>query len=226
LEKYIQCIYDFNTLDSINAFEDKFRSILSNNCSLIAFAGLDPNYGVEVYDYNKKQQLWQLPINGPSITGIEFSPDDKYLVKSPGLEIWSMETGLNLYIYQSGSSDNFDISHNGKYIISSVGSYLFLWYARFGINPVHDSPDSVKQIIYPNPTTGKATIQFAQPFPEITDIILTDINGNQIQNLFNKFLNSGNQILDFDISRFTIGTYFIRVQNSHLSLIFKLIITK
>ncbi|MGA2295964.1 MAG: T9SS type A sorting domain-containing protein [FCB group bacterium] len=231
-EKYNQCIYDFNTLDSINAFEDKDISILSHNCSLIAFAGLDATNGVEVYNFTTKQLLWKLAINGPSLTGIEFSPDDKYLVTSNGvpanlLNIWDMSTGIQSYHYPYGGSfQNINISHDGKKIITSIAYYLYLLSANYNGTPVHENPDLIKQTIYPNPTTGEVNLQLVLQEPSITNIILTDINGNQIQYLFNKFLQSGEQNIDLDVSQIGSGTYFIKVQNPHLSLVFKLIITK
>ena len=87
-------VYDFKTLDSIDNYTNSRGFRVSNTCKYLASATGDPDYGVEVYDFNTKLRLWKLPINGPSLTGIEFSPDDKYLVTSNGpgtdaIKIWT-----------------------------------------------------------------------------------------------------------------------------------------
>jgi hypothetical protein len=130
-----------------------------------------------------------------------------------------------VHYYQSGTANNFAISHNSKFIVSSTGNYLISWYGRFQTTPVVNISDTIN-LIYPNPSTGKVTIQFTQPDSEATSIILADMIGNPIQTLSNKFLESGNQSIELDVSSFSSGTYIIRVQNQHLSNIYKLIIIK
>ncbi len=218
-------IYNFNTLDSIDAIIGKAYFRLSNTCSYISFKRSDPTYGVEIYDFNTKELLWKIPINGPSLTGIEFSPDDKYLVTSPTIQIWDIESKKQVISYQSGTSRNIAISHDGKYIISSIGRYLFNWFAMWEGTYVEENADN-STIIYPNPTNGIVTINFTQQLPEITNISLTNINGAVIRDLFNNFLESGQQSMNFEVSDLVNGSYFINVSNSHLNLFFKLIINK
>jgi WD40 repeat protein len=223
-------IFDANTMDSTEALTNIAFYRLSNNCSKIAYLKYDPNYGVEVYDFNTKALIWKIPINGPSLTGIEFSPDDKYLVTSNGpganlLVVWDLLTGKKSYGYTQTSFDNIDISHNGKFLIFSVGNSLKLLNTRFEGTEVEPDRDS-SIIIYPNPSTGLATINFFQPLPEITTINLRGLSGNFIKELYNNLLEHGQQNINVNVNDIANGTYFINVNNSHISLNFKLIVNK
>lgn len=221
-------VFDFLTLDSIGEYASRGDYKISNMCKYIAYKAKDPTYGVEVYDFNTKELIWKLPINGPSLTGIEFSPDDKYLVttsESGLMRIWDIETGKGVYDYKDGGYGNLDISIDGKYITTSIGGYLFLYPAKWQGTPVVPEENN-PIIIYPNPTNGMVIINFTQQLPEITNINLNDINGVLIRNLFNNFLEPGPKMLDFDVSDLAIGSYFINVNNSHLSIFFKLIVNK
>src|SRR3989339_813720 len=182
-------VYDFNTLDSIDSFGNHRGFVLSKTCKYIAYGTGDPDFGVEVYDFNTKEFLWKIPINGPSLTGIEFSPDDKY-------------------------------------IIESVGRWIELLKFNDGNTSVPGDSEITPQIIYPNPSTGVATIQYQQHFSEITNIYITGINGQIINSILSNFLEEGNKIITFNTQDIPDGTYFIKVENVHLSLIFKLIVNK
>ena len=224
-------VYDFNTLDSVDVFSGYRKFFQSNDCQQIALNSFDSDSGVEVRDFTTKSLKWKFPINGYSLTGMEFSTDDKYLVTSNGpganaLTIRDLSNGTVTYDYAHGSYDDFDVSHNGSYIVSSTGGYLFLWYSRFSPVSVPPSPSSIQSVIYPNPSTGLATIQFTQTNPEITNINLSDLSGNELRPLFNQFLNVGQQKIDINTSVLANGTYLIVIQNLHLNLLFKLIVNK
>ncbi len=218
-------VFDFNTLDSINTYPSIGDYKISNTCKYIAYKTSDMNFGIEIYDFNTKQLIKKLNLNGLNITGIEFSPDDKYIVTSTEIKIWDLDSLKLVHYYQSGTANNFAISHNSKLVVSSTGNFLITWYGRFQTSPVINITDTIN-FIYPNPTTGKITVQFIQPGSEVTSIILSDINGNPIQSLANKFIESGKQSIELDVSSYSSGTYIIRVQNQHLSNIYKLIIIK
>jgi len=219
-------IYDFFTMDSIDYFKNSQYFRLSKTCKYIVYGTGDPNYGVEVYDFNTKELLWKIPVNGPSLTGIEFSPDDKYLVTTCGdMKIWDMETGNINYNYKDGSYRNLDISNDGKKIITSVGEYLILYPAKWQGTPVK-TEEINPIIIYPNPTNGFITLNFNQQLPEITNINLNNTNGILIRNLYNNFLEPGQQALNFDVNDLANGSYFVNVSSSHENIVFKIIIAK
>ena len=219
-------VYNINTLDSIDSYTNARGIRVSKTCKYYATATGDPTYGVEVYDLNTKQLLHRLPVNGPSITGIEFSPDDKYLVTSPTIKLWNMETGKEDYSYQSGSANNIATSHDGNYIFSTIGRYLYKWYTRWGGVSVKGEENPSTPIIFPNPSSGTATVQFTQPFSEETNIIISNINGLIIKQISSGIVEAGNQIIPFNTIGLSSGTYYVKVQNTNLSLTFKLIVNK
>jgi len=219
-------VYDFNTLDSVDTYINSRGFISSKTCRYFAQATGDPNFGVEVYDFITKQLLWKLPVNGPSLTGIEFSPDDKYVITSPTIKIWSIETGKEIYSYKSGDCRNISLNHDGKLIASSIGNYLYLWNTRYNGTIVKANDNQEQSTLYPNPSTGLTTIKFSQPYSEITQINLTDLTGVPIKVLYSGLINNGNQLFNFTTNDLSIGSYFVIVQNTHLSLFFKLIVNK
>ena len=220
-------VYDFNTLDSIDNYINSRGSRISNHCKYIASATADPNYGVEIYDFDTKELIWKFPINGPSLTGIEFSPDDKYLVTSndPGgnsLIVWSMETGKETHRYWPRSYDYVNISHDGKFVLSGIGRYIFLFYSRFGTSSVKENPNS-QTVVYPNPTNDIVNIQFRLNKSENINIILYDITGKTINNIYNGYKEKGKQIIPYNCSQLPAGTYFIKITTPSFTKIFKFI---
>ena len=224
-------VYNFYTLDSMDSYGNHRGFVLSKTGKYIAYGTGDPNYGIEIYDFNTKQLIKKFALNGLNLTGIEFSPDDKYLVASAGpddnyLKIWNIDSGNEVYSYLGSSFRNIDISHDGKYIIESVGRWVELLKTHFEPSLVNPIPDTLNQVIYPNPTTSKAIVQFNQITPEQTNIFLSDLNGRMIKNLFSQFLNVGTQSIELDFAGLSAGTYLVCVKNTKLSLIFKLNVNK
>jgi hypothetical protein len=226
-------IYDFNTLDSIDVFEGMAYYRLSNICSLIAFKRSDPTYGVELYDFNTKKLLHQFLVNGPSLTGVEFSKDDKYLVTTNGpgpnrMDVWNLESEdfQRSYFYQGTSFMTIDISNNDKYFVSSAGYYISLFRSKF--HPSYIEDDSLKNLIqiFPNPTKGELYIQLNLPDMGWAKILLTDTMGNVISILYNDYITGYPQKLKFDLSFLSSGTYNITVNNSNNSYTYKLIVNK
>lgn len=61
--------------------------------------------------------------------------------------------------------------------------------------------------LYPNPTTGKFSITFSKSLKRAT-IFITDVNGKTLYH----FRANGYKV-DFDLSNFSSGFYFVRVEN-------------
>jgi len=155
-------VLDFLTLDSLDELPSRGDFKVSNTCKYIAYKTSDKDYGVEIYNIETKKLVNRLFINGPSLTGMEFSPDDKYIVTSNGpdancLLYWDLNNGLITYKYLDGSYRNFDITSDGKYIITSIGKHLLFYYAKNGGSAVNEEFKFLKTI-YPNPATKKAII--------------------------------------------------------------------
>ena len=222
-------VYDILTLDSIDTFVDKAAYRLSNTNKYIAFRRTSKDYGVEIYDYSSKELVQKLEINGYNLTGIEFSPDDKYIVTSSGpstnaLLVWSIENGEIVYNYPGGSYSNVGISKSGKYIISSTGRYLFLINFKNGTSNVKSEEEEPYKIIYPNPATGNVTIDFYLNSSGKTKIELVNLNGELKKTILNKFLEVGLNKIEINTTDIPSGNYFIVIKNNNEQLLFKLIV--
>lgn len=157
-------VYDFPTLDSIDSYKNSCGFVLSKTFKYIAYVTGNPNFEVEVYDFNTKELLWKIPVNGPSLTGIEFLPDDKYLVTSNepsanNIKIWDITKNEKIYEYLKASFMNIDISHDGKFMVSSVGESLKLLYARWTGTSVEEELQ-IPIIIFPKPYQWNSHCKF------------------------------------------------------------------
>jgi len=219
-------IYDVNTLDSIDYFSNKFDFELSETNQYIAFNNGESNNGVEIYDFATKQLLRRLPVNGPSLTGIEFSPDDKYIVTSNGpgqnsLIVWNVETGNQTHRYWPSSYSTVDVSHNGSYILAVFGRRLRMFYARFGPTNVPNNEDGNEPLIYPNPSTGEVNIPIGNRTLKGT-VRVYDVSGNIV--LTHPLAPSREGVsVRFDVSELPSGTYMVIMDNG---VSYKLIVNK
>ncbi|MCX6155149.1 MAG: T9SS type A sorting domain-containing protein, partial [Candidatus Kapabacteria bacterium] len=220
-------IYDFNTLDSVDVLGSYQSFKLSNTCKYFTDKIADSFKGVEIRDFNTKQLLFTLPINGYTLTGMEFSPDDKYLVTSCGhFDSWKISTGEKVNEIYHGTIANFSISHNDKYIVETGGRYIFLLTNNFyGTNSVKSNL-SESTLIFPNPPTGNITINIKIKNQSTSFINLTTIDGLIIRNLVNKIIPIGQNSLQFNVSDLANGTYFIVIRNGKETQSYKLIINK
>ena len=185
--------YNYSDLDSIDSKEGTGFCRISNNCEILAKNIRDSNYGVELLNFKTGELIQKLPIDGNSLTGMEFSPDDKYIVTSNGpdgnsLIVWNSETGEKAYIYPYGSYSNIDVSNNGKYIIASCGEYLFLINFKNETSIVENKDENNVKTIYPNPATGNVTIDFNIISTRKNSDWLIDLKGELIKSVFNGFL--------------------------------------
>ncbi len=221
-------IYSIETLDSLDAFSDKGFYKLSNDCKMIAFKCMDKYNGVQIFNTITKELVQTLQINGPSLTGMEFSPDGKYIVTSNGtgtdaLLVWDINTGKIVYQYLDGSYRNFDLTSDGKYIISSIGEHLLFYPAKYGETTVSEK-NKILYTIYPNPTNGNATLEFYLKNSNNTTIDLINLNGILLKTFLNMFLESGQHKIEINTYNIPSGEYFVVVQSEQERFVFQLIV--
>ena len=203
-------IFDAITLDSIDYFPYARTYRMTKNCQKIAIATASTDYGVEIYDFATKQLLRRLPVNGPSLTGIEFSPDDKYIVTSGhGIIIWDVMTGEQKHFYP-GDWDGIHVSNNGKYIISCGSEDFWLWFSRFGQTNVPKNEDSSYHLIYPNPTTDYIDIAVADNRTLKGTVRVYNVPGVCVLTHPLAPSREGESVR-FDVSGLAAGVYFVRV---------------
>jgi len=221
--------YDFKNLDSLYELPSRGDFKLSNKCKYVAYKTSNNDYGLEIYELETKKLIQKLPIDGISITGMEFSPDDKYVVTSNGpdgnsLIVWNTVSGEKAYSYFYGSYSNIDVSNNGKYIVSSTGKYLFLWNFKNETSIVENEVENNLKNIYPNPTNSIATIEFKLKNTGITKIELTNTQGDILKTILNKLLEAGIQKFEFKTDEIPSGTYFVVIQSEQEKIVFQLIV--
>ncbi len=205
------CKYDSHSLDSIDAHDVSQVFRISNTCKYIAYKTGGKYEGVEVYDFATKELLYKLPLNGPSLTGIEFSPDDKCLVTASergqdAMKIWNLTNGEIVHEYPYGAYPRIDVSPDGQFIVSSIGRYVDKWYAYFDKVSV-DENDEKEDIIYPNPTTNSVTIKTDCGQPNVHYQII-DAQGRVFAE---KDANIANSALQIDFTKYPAGSYLIRL---------------
>jgi photosystem II stability/assembly factor-like uncharacterized protein len=74
---------------------------------------------------------------------------------------------------------------------------------------------------YPNPSSGKVTVEMAAPMGQ-TEITLSDINGRIVKSFI---INEIDNKFSFDVSEVSAGIYFINVQTEHDKEVKKIIIS-
>ncbi len=219
--------YNYSTLDSISSIEGNGICRISNNCEILAKSSRDGNYGVELINFKTGELIQKLPIDGKSITGMEFSPDDKYVVTtniySALMRIWDINKGTGVHDYIDGGYGSLDISSDGKYIIASIVDILILYKANYGGTFVPEK-NEIFGTIYPNPTTNKAIIEYGQKISGNTKIELINTNGKIIKIIFNHFLEAGHQKIEIKTDDIPSGNYYIMVQSEKENIFFQLII--
>jgi len=224
-------VYDINTLDSVDSFGNHRGFVLSNSCKYIAYGTGEMYNGVEVYDFNTKTLLWKIPINGPSLTGLKFSPDDKYLVTSSsnstyGMTIWDMKTGEEFYHYETSATyRNMDVSNNGKFIVFSIASTVAMFKSHFDGVSVED-PNTPIQILYPNPTNNTINLSFELSIPAQLKYSIFNETGQIVKTLLDEFTNPGTINKSFDVSDIPNGTFYLKITGEITSIIYKVIILR
>jgi len=186
---------------------------MSSTCKYIAYeSGLDDNsnFGVLIHDPNTHELITKIPINGPSLTGIEFTSDDRYLVTSNGpgpnyTKVWNTNNWDNVYTYIDMGADNFDISHDDKYIIAGGVGYLMKFFFRTEPNSINEDKSDVINIT-PNPVITRL---FLNNLPSDNyKISLISTNGENLGILYDGYINDTIQL---DVSKYPTGAYILNI---------------
>ena len=167
----------------------------------------------------KETVLWLPVLSAGSISGMAFSPDERYLAVNFGslnvIKVYEIETGKSIYEYTTVPSGysltEISISYDQKYIVSSSG-YIYL-YKFLPTTDIDDNPEQKEEIIYPNPTISNSiTVEFNLLNSGVTKIQLYDLSGRIVKNIDNQFFEAGNHNLEIDISNLPIGQYNLTIE--------------
>ena len=86
--------------------------------------------------------------------------------------------------------------------------------------------NSSSSTIYPTPATDMISLSIELLEEEKVDIRIYDFSGKYLKTLYNEKCSKGVLVLDFDISQFSPGTYFVNINSVSSSEVKKLIILK
>lgn len=76
--------------------------------------------------------------------------------------------------------------------------------------------------IYPNPNNGRFIFEIENPSNEATSIEISGINGQIIYTEVN--YTAGKVVKELDLTKYGKGVYFVKVQNSEMNNVYKLVI--
>ncbi len=181
---------------------------------------------VNIWDVEDRNLLKVLNTS-VNVWDIAFSKDNKFLLVGTGytgygsIWVYDVENDFEkIYEYSPPLSTGslFDISPNSKYIFS-IGYYKNQdnLHAHLQLLNIKWTGVEVKEhftkdeIIYPNPTSNIVNIQFTINKYENVDIQIFDISGKVIDDIFKGYLEKGNQIIPYNCSQLSAGTYFIKI---------------
>jgi WD40 repeat protein len=230
--KSIKMLWSTVTLDTIKELEQPTpRGYMKFSPDGNLLGSVSGNL-VRVHDtktWEMKYEFMQDPYNG-LLTALDFTSDSKYFATggkgSPvitNIHIWNLEKGeletkfndlFNVLI-----PDKLYFNKNGSNIlVSSAGRISLLNVPTTGVTEKGYDGES---IIYPNPSSGK--IEFDNNSFRIGElsIQLSDVNGKQIEILYDEIYNG--EYLSFDISYLPKGIYFITVTQKDYVHTYKLI---
>jgi len=127
--------------------------------------------------------------------------------------------------------DNVNVHYDGLYhvcyqakdpsgnVTSQVCRIVKVWYNE-NTNSVKDNSDS-KVVVYPNPTLGNVTVNIDLPVSSNVFVSITDMMGKELMVLNRGELKSSS--FDVDLSNFSSGVYFIKVQTDTNTYLEKII---
>jgi Secretion system C-terminal sorting domain len=92
---------------------------------------------------------------------------------------------------------------------------------------VHNVASSVNNDkVYPNPTNGKATLQLEFTSMTIAKVIVMDMTGKEVKEIFNGKVGSGIQLFNFDTNDLASGTYIISINAEKKQKALRFTVTK
>jgi hypothetical protein len=187
-------------------------------------------YGM--YDVVARRELWFKKFTDLSAYSgggrCIFGPDDKYFIMHNSL-IVDVQTGDSLYDL-GFPNPYFLMTKDGKYLFSFRDypyGYMYLRrnaYDRL-INEVEE-PTPLEGTIIPNPTDGRATLEFEQRVSLQTKIVVTSTEGNVLFTVFDGLLPQGRQRFEIPTAHLASGIYFVVVTTQQQRWAYKLVVTK
>ena len=131
-------------------------------------------------------------------------------------EIWDLEKGeLKKTLVNGTTSGSCNFSSNLKHVVCNAADIKIYLYNIDGISSIETNNEIQATITYPNPSSTELVLEFNLTNPNHTTITINDLNGKQIKEVFNGYMNEGNHKLNIDLRELQNGNYFLRIQSGN-----------
>jgi hypothetical protein len=142
--------------------------------------------------------------------GITFTPDrDLSSAPSPFINIQKGNDFIGVSVMDNYVfTDWCDLrSGNTDVFVSKTSMSVFTGIAEEVLN------EDVKMTLYPNPTSGNATLKLFLRAPQYLTIDIADINGNVVKTITSQQFNGQEPSVYIETSGLSAGSYLVRVQS-------------
>lgn len=163
---------------------------------------------------------------------IGYSPDltclfiqSSIMNKENNFGIYDFQTFEQKYRYESEhilKLSYLNVLQNYKLLAQSSRGIFYL-NDKCNYVSVKDENNPKETIVFPNPANGTVTIEFDLPINSITRIVLTDILGNELEQISNSPMQAGHNTIYWDSTNLAPGIYMIRIESEGYNCVIKLI---
>jgi len=94
-----------------------------------------------------------------------------------------------------------------------------------GVQEIPTSHDFNMNQVFPNPSTGQATVNFTLPESNVTELSIYNMLGEKVKTMLNEKLNAGTYSVVIDLSSVKNGNYFYRLSSGKNSKTLPVIIS-
>lgn len=178
--------------------------------------------------------------SGPSIRWVKSLSYD-------GHQVWFAGTSVGLFSTTELQGDSTQWKQEGASSIGSVivdmidarqtdgfiavgthgnGVYSAWYDPTAGIEDPAPIADLLIHLIYPNPTHGNVTVEFASRLEQTLEITLYGLSGARNVSLFNGNIRSGENTIHLNMNGVPAGNYFISFRTEAVQQIQKLVVVK
>lgn len=167
------------------------------------------------------------------IQQMAFAPDSKKFIYAWANVLLEYKTSIsNLgtftldYTYNYSGNPIITVSDDSKYVALSGGRRVNVLNAKWSASSVNDFENKEDIIIFPNPTTSIAQIEFLLEKPQIIKIDITDLNGQVLEIISNKEMNAGLNKVEWNSSKVTSGEYYCNITGKNYHNTFKIVVVR
>ena len=197
-----------------NVIGNRIAEIDPNTGDTLQTFSVQPNFDVNYGDLDISPVSGNLFVVSSSDAGVaEFTPDGVFVQNHP------LPAGVS-----SLSGIALDNDLQGAWVCNTGGTVFKLGNFPIGID--EDLATDPLMQIFPNPANDRFELRLEVETAVNYRIILYDIAGNTVAQLFDGGLSPGKRTLSFDVSALSAGCYSIALESQGLSTVRRLMVVK